>query len=165
VSGGDDGAAVEPLVDDVLLLANCYRLRGAIELAVGTSTTTMPLLIEAARRTADVDPRLVDRVAEGLAGVTANDQATGLGHESAQVAHGAANHDVDPLHGDPAARSRVAVDDHGAPCTEAGGAFCNGASGHGMVDHRGTVFVPRGCRQALYVCREAFLLWAWRGEA
>jgi len=27
------------------------------------------------------------------------------------------------------------------------------------------VFMPRGDRQALYICREAFLLWAWRGEA
>ena len=27
------------------------------------------------------------------------------------------------------------------------------------------VLVPRGCRQALYVSREASLLWAWRGEA
>jgi hypothetical protein len=27
------------------------------------------------------------------------------------------------------------------------------------------VFVPRGDRQALYIRREALLLWAWRGEA
>jgi hypothetical protein len=27
------------------------------------------------------------------------------------------------------------------------------------------VLVPRGCRQALYICREALLLWAWRGKA
>ena len=27
------------------------------------------------------------------------------------------------------------------------------------------VFVPRGVRQALSICREAFLLWAWRREA
>jgi hypothetical protein len=27
------------------------------------------------------------------------------------------------------------------------------------------VFVPRGVRQALDICREAFLLWAWRREA
>ena len=27
------------------------------------------------------------------------------------------------------------------------------------------VFVPRGIRQALYIGREAFLLWAWRREA
>jgi hypothetical protein len=26
-------------------------------------------------------------------------------------------------------------------------------------------FMPRGGRQALYICREASLLWAWRGEA
>jgi hypothetical protein len=25
--------------------------------------------------------------------------------------------------------------------------------------------VPRGVRQAFYIGREAFLLWAWRGEA
>jgi hypothetical protein len=27
------------------------------------------------------------------------------------------------------------------------------------------VFMPRGVRQALDISREAFLLWAWRGEA
>jgi len=27
------------------------------------------------------------------------------------------------------------------------------------------VFVPRGYCQALYICREASLLWAWRREA
>jgi hypothetical protein len=27
------------------------------------------------------------------------------------------------------------------------------------------VFVPRGFRQALYICREALLKWAWRGKA
>jgi hypothetical protein len=26
------------------------------------------------------------------------------------------------------------------------------------------VFVPRGARQTVDVCREASLLWAWRGE-
>src|ERR671910_584231 len=70
----------EPLVDDVLLLANCYRLRGAIELAVGTSTTTMPLLIEAARRTADVDPRRALELLSlaGEAAALADDDAAGI---------------------------------------------------------------------------------------
>jgi hypothetical protein len=27
------------------------------------------------------------------------------------------------------------------------------------------VFVPRGFRQALYICRESSLLWAWSGKA
>jgi len=26
------------------------------------------------------------------------------------------------------------------------------------------ILVPRGLRQAVHICREAFLLWAWRGE-
>jgi hypothetical protein len=26
------------------------------------------------------------------------------------------------------------------------------------------VLMPRGFRQAIHVCREAFLLWAWRGQ-
>ena len=38
-------AAAEPLVDDPALLANCHRLRGSIELAVGTSTTAIGMLI------------------------------------------------------------------------------------------------------------------------
>jgi len=34
-----------------------------------------------------------------------------------------------------------------------------------VLQRRVPVFVPRGVRQALYICREAFLLWAWRREA
>jgi hypothetical protein len=34
-----------------------------------------------------------------------------------------------------------------------------------ILQRRVPVFVLRGVRQALYICREAFLLWAWRGEA
>ena len=34
-----------------------------------------------------------------------------------------------------------------------------------VLQRRVPVFVPRGVRQALYICREASLLWAWRREA
>ena len=34
-----------------------------------------------------------------------------------------------------------------------------------VLQRRLSVFVPRGARQAFYICREAFLLWAWRREA
>ncbi len=47
----------EPLVDDPVLLANCHRLRGAIELAAGTSTTAVNMLVAGARRLGHVDPR------------------------------------------------------------------------------------------------------------
>jgi DNA-binding CsgD family transcriptional regulator len=50
-------AAAEPLVDDPVLLANCHRLRGSIELAAGTTTTATAMLITGARRLAGVDPR------------------------------------------------------------------------------------------------------------
>jgi DNA-binding CsgD family transcriptional regulator len=50
-------AAAEPLVDDPVLLANCHRLRGSIELAAGTTTTAITMLITGARRLASVDPR------------------------------------------------------------------------------------------------------------
>lgn len=50
-------AAAEPLVDDPVLLANCHRLRGSIELAAGTTTTAITMLITGARRLAEVDPR------------------------------------------------------------------------------------------------------------
>jgi hypothetical protein len=73
----------------------------------------------------DVDARLVDRVAQGLARVAANDQAAGLGHEPAQVTDRPANHDVDALHGDTAARRRVAVNDEQASAPgRAGGLAC-----------------------------------------
>ena len=49
--------AAEPLVDDPALLANCHRLRGSIELAAGTSTTAINMLVTGARRLRGVDPR------------------------------------------------------------------------------------------------------------
>jgi DNA-binding CsgD family transcriptional regulator/tetratricopeptide (TPR) repeat protein len=49
--------AAEPLVDDPVLLANCHRLRGSIELAAGTSTTAINMLVTGARRLRGVDPR------------------------------------------------------------------------------------------------------------
>src|SRR5439155_21791304 len=48
---------------------------------------------------------------QGLARVTADDEAAGLGHEGAQVADGAPHHDVDALHRDAAASRGIAVDD------------------------------------------------------
>ena len=49
--------AAEPLVDDPVLLANCHRLRGSIELAAGTSTTAINMLVTGAGRLSRVDPR------------------------------------------------------------------------------------------------------------
>src|SRR5688500_12122486 len=49
--------AAEPLVDDPVLLANCHRLRGSIELAAGTSTTAISMLVTGASRLGRVDPR------------------------------------------------------------------------------------------------------------
>src|SRR3954469_579989 len=65
-------------------------------------------------RAAHVEVRLVDRVAERVAGVAADDEAALLGHERAHVADRAAHDDVDALHRDAAARRRVAVDDEQA---------------------------------------------------
>jgi DNA-binding CsgD family transcriptional regulator len=50
-------AAAEPLVADPVLLANCHRLRGSIELAAGTTTTVVTMLVTGAKRLTDVDPR------------------------------------------------------------------------------------------------------------
>ena len=66
---------------------------------------------EARDRAAHVEPRLVDRVAERLARVAADDEAARLRHERAHVPDRAADDDVDALHRDPAARRGVAVDD------------------------------------------------------
>ncbi|HEV2786461.1 MAG TPA: ATP-binding protein, partial [Solirubrobacteraceae bacterium] len=49
--------AAEPLVDDPVLLANCHRLRGSIELAAGTSTMAINMLVTGASRLGRVDPR------------------------------------------------------------------------------------------------------------
>ena len=59
---------------------------------------------------AHVDAGLVERVAEGLAGVAEDDETSGLSHERAHVADVAADDDVDALHRDAAARGGVALD-------------------------------------------------------
>lgn len=48
--------AAEPLVQDQSRLADCYRLRGSIELATGAAPNTVDILMRAARYTAEVDP-------------------------------------------------------------------------------------------------------------
>ncbi len=63
---------------------------------------------------AHVDMRFVDRVAERVAGVAADDQAAALRHEGAHVPDRAADDDVDALHRDAAACSCVAVHDEQA---------------------------------------------------
>src|SRR5579871_5604087 len=59
---------------------------------------------------ADVDARLVQRVAEAIAGVAAHHQPALLRHERAHVTDRPADDDVDALHRDPAAARRVAPD-------------------------------------------------------
>jgi DNA-binding CsgD family transcriptional regulator len=49
--------AAQSYVDDPVILANCYRLRGAVELASGSATTSVRRFVEAARHTAKLDPR------------------------------------------------------------------------------------------------------------
>ena len=58
----------------------------------------------------DVEPRLVDRVAERLARVAADDEPAGLRHERAQVPDRAADDDVRALQRDRAPRGGIAVD-------------------------------------------------------
>ena len=76
------------------------------------STQSAP---SAGDRAAHVDARLVDRVAERVAGVAAARRgAPRLRHERAHVADRAADDDVDALHRDAAARDGVAVHDEQA---------------------------------------------------
>src|SRR5262249_33279363 len=69
---------------------------------------------EARDGAAHVDVRFVDRVAERVSGIAADDEATALCHEGAHVADGAADDDVDAFHRDAAARGRVAAHDEEA---------------------------------------------------
>ena len=52
---------------------------------------------EAVDFAADVEDGFVEGVAEAGAGVAADDEAAGLGHEGGDVADGAADDDVDPF--------------------------------------------------------------------
>ena len=68
---------------------------------------------------AHVDARLVDGVAERLAGVAAHHEPSGLRHEGAHVADVAADDDVDALHRNAAPRSGIALD-HQQPAVRGG---------------------------------------------
>src|SRR5690606_17080250 len=65
---------------------------------------------EAGNLAAHVQPRLVDRVAEMMTGVTTDYEHPGLRHERAHVPCRTGDDDVHALHGDPAARTGVTVD-------------------------------------------------------
>lgn len=80
--------SAEQLVDDPSQLAECYRLRGSIELATGAAPNTAAILIKAARYTASVDPgRAVELLA--LAGEGASLAVdTGATNEIREIAAG-----------------------------------------------------------------------------
>jgi DNA-binding CsgD family transcriptional regulator len=80
--------SAEQLVQDPSRLAECYRLRGSIELATGAAPNTAAILITAARHTAGVDPgRAVELLA--LAGEGASlGVDTGAANEIREIAEG-----------------------------------------------------------------------------
>lgn len=89
--------AAQSLIDDPVLLANCYRLRGSVELASGSASSSVRRFIDAARRTAAVDPRrsleLLTLAGEGA--WLALDSATSLevGEVAASLDLGTDGHD------------------------------------------------------------------------
>src|SRR5438093_8999818 len=87
---------------------------------------------EAFHLAANVDAGLVDRVAEGVAGVAAYHEPAGLRHEAAQVADRAADDDVDSLHRDAAAGGGVAVDDEQAAAAAGAGGLAGVAVDHDL---------------------------------
>lgn len=80
--------SAEQLVQDPSKLAECYRLRGSIELATGAAPNTAAILISAARHTASVDPgRAVELLA--LAGEGASlGVDTGAAKQIREIAEG-----------------------------------------------------------------------------
>ncbi len=81
-------ASAEQLIQDPSKLAECYRLRGSIELATGAAPNTVAILITAARHTAGIDPgRAVELLA--LAGEGASlGVDTGAANEVREIAEG-----------------------------------------------------------------------------
>ena len=95
---------------------------------------------EAVDFAADVEDGFVEGVAEAGAGVAADDEAAGLGHEGGDVADGAADDDVAPFHGDAAAGGGVSFDDDetavaGCPGTFRGVPFHADRARHDVLRH------------------------------
>jgi DNA-binding CsgD family transcriptional regulator len=90
-------AAAEPLVGDPVLLANCHRLRGSIELAAGTTTAAVRMLVSGARRLSEVDPRraleLLALAAEGASLALDAEASNEIGELAASLDVGGDEHD------------------------------------------------------------------------
>ena len=92
----------------------CRAARRSVALCssrIAFSMQSAPRLFDLA---AHEQPRLVDRIAERIAGVAEHHEIAGLRHEGRHVADRALHDDVDALHRDAAARRGVAVDDQQA---------------------------------------------------
>src|SRR5207247_2270669 len=74
---------------------------------------------QAVQAAADIDYRLVERVAQPGTGVAADDQPARLGHEGRDVPDAAADDNVAALHRDAAAAGCVPLDHH-QPAVAAG---------------------------------------------
>jgi len=78
----------EPLLEDTSQLADCYRLRGSIELATGAAPNTVAILMKAARHSAEVDPgRAVELLALAGEGASLQMDATAAA-EISRIASG-----------------------------------------------------------------------------
>src|SRR5437773_8689383 len=70
--------------------------------AVGTETVDLA---------SDIELRLIDGIAQGFARISAHNEMAALRHEGRHMADRAADHDIDALHRDAAARGGIALDD------------------------------------------------------
>src|SRR5271170_6074864 len=95
---------------DVVQLGALEQLREVLEVLC-THLLLDAVGAELGDRSANVQTRLIQRVAQRLAGVAAYDQRALLRHEGAHVADRPAHDDLGSLQRDPAARRGVAVDD------------------------------------------------------
>ena len=71
----------------------------------------------------NIDHGFIERVAQPGAGVAANHQAAGLGHEGGHVAHVASHYDVAALQGNAAAGGSASLDEEQAPMGRGPGAL------------------------------------------
>src|SRR4029078_8326262 len=98
--------------------------------------------------------------AEAGAGVAADDEAAGLGHEGGDVADRAADDDVAPLHGDAAAGGGVPLDDDeaavaGCPGTFRGVPFHADRARHDVLRHAPAYAAVDGAASpAVYAAQE-----------
>ncbi len=103
------GGTVAAEILRALLPLGALQKLGHVFQMLGTHFLLNAVSTEAVRFAFHVEPRFIDRVTQRFASITTDYEVAALCHESRHVTDRAADDNIDALHGNPAARGRIAI--------------------------------------------------------